>query len=270
MFFPPDLAPNFMAALKPIWEADYPDHIKLRGLWSMLSGLQGAVLGQHLLHRIGNKVFAGPFRGMELSAAMMKNHLPPLLLGTYEWELHDAVEAVIAKPYKNIVNIGCSQGYYSVGFAMRMPQATVYAYDKDDAAQADCKALAALNNVEDRVIVGGAFADEAFSQFAGEETLVFMDIDGAEQDLLDPERFPALKKMDVIVELHDGLQADLSTVIPLRFAPTHDVRVIPNAAFSFPLDKILGPDYVPDHFDNLLATWEGRVGPTPYGVFARK
>ncbi len=270
MFFPPDLASNFIAALKPLWEADYPDPIKLRGLWTMLNGLQGAVLGQHLLHRIGNKVFAGPFRGMELSPAMMQKHLPPLLLGTYEWELHDAIEAAIARPYKNIINIGCSQGYYSVGLAMRLPSATIFAYDADEEAQADCKALAALNNVEERIIVGGAFTGAMFETMADEDTLIFMDVDGGEHDLLNPDNFPALKNTDVIVELHDALQAGLSTVIPLRFAATHNVRVIPNAPFSFPLDKILGPDYIPDHFDNLLATWEGRIGPTPYGVFIKK
>jgi len=76
--------------------------------------------------------------------------------------------------------------------------------------------------------------------------------------------------MDVITELHDCVKAGLSTAIPLRFASTHQVRVIPNAAFSFPLEKILGPEYVPDHFDNLIATWEGRIGPTPFGVFNKK
>jgi len=31
------------------------------------------------------------------------------------------VEAVIAKRYDKILDIGCAEGYYAVGFAMRLP-----------------------------------------------------------------------------------------------------------------------------------------------------
>jgi len=76
--------------------------------------------------------------------------------------------------------------------------------------------------------------------------------------------------MDVIAELHDIQQTGLTTSLPLKFIQTHDVRVLPNSPFSFPLDKVLGPDYAADHFDNLIATWEGKGGPSPFGIFTRK
>ena len=270
MFFPPELGPQFMTIIKPLWEADEPDSVKLQRIWSMLTGLQGIVLGQILTRRIGTRVFAGPFRGMELIPDIMDRHFSPSLLGPYEWELHDAVEHAIAKGYKQIVNIGSSFGYYSVGLARRCPETTVYAFDIDPEARAQCKKMAELNGVADRVVIGERFNGEDYERFAGPDTLVFMDIESAEDELLDPQRFPALKTMDVIVELHDCIKPGLSVNLPLRFVETHTVRVIPNAPFSFPLEKILGPDYRPDHFDNLIATWEGRGGPTPFGVFIKK
>jgi len=271
MFITPQIAPHAMNMLRTVWDnPDLPDYTKVQGLWGLLNGLQGLAVGQLLFQRLGDRVFAGPFRGMALSKEILSLRPAPVLLGTYEWELHGALDEAIAKSYQNVVNIGCADGYYSVGLALRMPHAKIYAHDIDEAAQKSCRAMAALNGVADRVIVGGVFNGEDFAKFAGEETLVFMDIEGAERELLDPAAYPALAGMDVIVELHDCDIAGLSTAIPSRFAATHDVRVIPNMPFNFPLEKVLGPDYVPDHFDNLIATWEGRAGPTPFGVFKRK
>ena len=270
MFFPAPLGPEFMRIVKPIWESDQPDSVKLQQIWSTLTGLQGVVLGQLLVKRIGDRVFAGPFRGMKLIPDIMDRHFAPSLLGTYEWEIHGAVEDAIKKPYKQIINVGSSFGYYSVGMALRMPEAKIYAFDIDPVAREQCKKMVKENGVEDHVIIGELFTGEDYERFAGPETLLFMDIESAEDELLDPQKYPALLSMDVIVELHDCIKPNLSTSIPLRFAQTHDVRVIPNAPFSFPLEKVLGEGYRPDHFDSLIATWEGRGGGTPFGVFNRK
>lgn len=270
MFFPPNLSTEFMRIVKPIWESDHPDHLKLRVIWNILTGCQGAVLSQILTQRIGNKVFAWPFRGMELSKDVMKWHFSPTLLGTYEWEIHDAIEDAIASGVKNVINVGCAYGYYSVGFAQRLPEATIYAYDIDPNMRDHCRAMAELNGVADRVMIGERFNGEDYDRFAGEDSFVFMDIEGDEIDLLDPEKYPALKKMNIIAGLHDSIVGKASHLVPPRFTESHTIKIIKNAPFSFPLDKILGPDYVPDHFDNLIATWEARGGPTPFGIFTRK
>lgn len=259
-----------MDLIKPIWESDHPDHIKLRVIWGMLAGCQGAVISQLLKSRIGNKVFAGPFRGLELTEEMMKWHFSPTLLGTYEWELHHMIEKIIATSPRKILNVGCAHGYYSVGFAMRLPQATIYAYDTDPEMRKHCQELAELNNVAERIVIDEQMTQEEFAKFSPDETFLLVDIEGAEVQLLDPIAAPALQKMNMIVELHDAIIEGESAIMTERFQNTHDVQIIPNAPFNFPLDKILGSDYVQDHFDNLIATWESRGGPTPYGVFMRK
>lgn len=271
MFFPDSLGSEFLRITKPYWEAtDTDDASRMRNVWCILTWLQGAIISRTLRERIGDKIFAGPFRGMQLIPEIMDKHFAPTLLGSYEWEIHGAVEEAITRKYKQIVNIGCSFGYYAVGFALRMPETKVFAFDIDPVAREHCKKMAQANHVEDRVIIGEAFKHEDYERFSGPETLVFMDIEGAEQDLLNPQKAPALLGMDVVVEIHDFMIPGLSTKLPLRFAETHQVRVIPNAPFNFPLEKVLGPDYIPDHFDGLIATWDGRVGPTPFGIFNRK
>jgi len=270
MHFPDDICPNILDSIKNLMESDYPDNIKVRGIWGNLLGYQSIVLGHMTVGRIGKKVFAGPFRGMELIDDIMSAIFTPQLLGTYEWEIHDAVEQAISKPYKHIINVGCAYGYYAIGFAMRMPDTIIHAYDIDENCRAQCKKMAKLNGVEDRVIIGERFNGEDFSKFENEETLVFMDIEGAEQELLDPIQFEHLQKMDVIVKLHDCNIPNLSITIPAKFSTTHMVKILPNAPFSFPLEKILGNDYGADHFDNLIATWENRGGKTPFGIFTKK
>ncbi len=270
MHFPDDACPNILQSIENIQKNDLDDQMKVRAIWGTLLGYQSLVLGHMTMGRIGNKVFAGPFRGMELIQDIMGSLFTPQLLGTYEWEIHDAVEQAIAKPYKHVVNIGCSYGYYAIGLARRMPNATIHAYDIDPAARANCQKMAELNGVADRVIIGELFEGKDFEKFAKEETLVFIDIEGGEDALLDPQKYEALQKVDVIAELHDCNIPNLSVTIPARFSPTHMVKVLPNAPFSFPIEKILGQEYGADHFDNLIATWEGRGGKTPYGIFTRK
>jgi len=270
MILPPQLGPEFMRIVKPVWDSEQPDHIKLSLMWNMLTGLQGVMLGQLLISRIGTSVFAGPFRGLQLIKDALRWNYAPTLLGTYEWELHGAIEEIIAKPYTTILDVGCGFGYYSVGLALRMPQAKIYAYDTDPQMREQCRMMAELNGVSDRIIIAERFDGSEYERFAHDTTCLLMDVEGGERELLDPIRYPAVSKMDIVVQLYDYVKPELSTEIPLRFAPTHDVRVMPNAPFSFPLEKILGPDYAPGHFDNLIATWENRGGVTPFGIFMRK
>lgn len=270
MILPPQLGPEFMNIVKPVWDTDQPDHIKLSLMWNMLTGLQGVMLGQLLISRIGTRVFAGPFRGMQLTKDALRWNFTPALLGTYEWEAHGVVEEIIAKRYKNILNIGCGYGYYAVGLALRMPEAKIHAYESDAALREQCRMMAELNEVSDRITIAEAFEGTEYERFSRDETCVVMDVEGAEKDLLNPARYPALTRMDVLVQLYDFLAPNISTALPLLFASTHNVRVFPNAPFSFPLEKILGPDYLPGHFDNLIATWENRGGTTPFGAFTRK
>ena len=116
-----------------------------------------------------------------------------------------------------------AEGYYAVGLAMRMPNASVHAFDTNEEAHAFCREVAKLNNVPERVKVGGLFNGEDFARHpAG--TLVFCDIEGAEDALLDPDKYPALRKMDLIVELHECFQPDIARKVCARFAASQTSR----------------------------------------------
>lgn len=270
MQYPADQAAKVLTIIKGIMEEPAPEDFRLLKLWRTLMLIHEATLLYALREKIGNRVHSGPFAGMQLSAEILESGLHgPELFGNYEKELHSVFQRIIAHPYRQILNIGCAFGYYSVGLALRMPTAKIFAFDVDEKARAQCRDMAMLNHVENRITIAGAFRGEEFASYADDGTLVLMDIEGAEDALLNPAQYPALQKMDVLVELHDCFRPNVSDIIIKRFMPTHDIEVIYNRPSIFSFDQLLGNTYI-DPLDAVVLTWERRSGPTPWAFMRHK
>ena len=189
------------------------------------------------------------------------------LLGSYEASLAPIIEDIVTKAYALIIDVGSAEGYYAVGLARRLPKARVLARDANPKAQALCAALAAANDVADRVEIGGLMQHADFDICKGQKTLVVCDIEGAEAELLDPVRAPGLRAADILVEAHDTLRHGLSHLLVERFKATHHVRVIGRK-----LDDSGLPDWMEalSDLDRLVALWEWRGGPTPWLWMVKK
>ena len=174
------------------------------------------------------KVRHGFFKGMRYPQfKSCGSALFPKLLGTYEREVHPVLEKICRQPYTDIVNIGCAEGYYAVGLAMRIPNAKVYAFDVNQEAIRLCREMAALNGVGDRVITG-AFCDPAVLKaipFTG-TALIVCDCEGYEKKLFTSEIVKFLAPHDVFVEVHDGVDINISSTMRRLFEPTHRIEVI--------------------------------------------
>jgi hypothetical protein len=59
---------------------------------------------------------------------------------------------------------------------------------------------------------------------SAQHPLVICDVEGAEDELLDPAAIPALTRASILVELHDMDKPGVTTRIESRFAPTHDIQ----------------------------------------------
>lgn len=176
--------------------------------------------------RLGLIVRGGPFKGMRYIQTPPAHDLPSKLLGCYELELHPFVEAAIADRPKIILNIGSAEGYYAVGMAYRLPDVQVYAYDIDPRARDLCAALSVANNVSARIhIKGECDAAELNSGILPDErTLVIMDCEGCEGDLLDVAHVPQLAHSSILVEIHDFGETTYGATIRQRFAETHAIE----------------------------------------------
>ncbi|MEF1291642.1 methyltransferase domain-containing protein, partial [Vibrio sp. M260118] len=146
----------------------------------------------------------GPFSGIEYISSSSGSALLPKLLGSYEEPINDWIEEVIASKYDAILDVGCAEGYYAVGFATRMPSSYIYAYDINSTAIEKAKSLAKVNNVKNISFSNECDWFELNKRVSSTRNiLLFCDIEGAEKELLDIEKCESLKYIDIILESHD-------------------------------------------------------------------
>lgn len=207
----------------------------------------------------------GPFQGLRFLKHSAEGCHIPKLIGCYEQPLHDFIQKAVNRQYEIMINIGCAEGYYAVGMARLMPATHVHAYDSNPAAQKTCAELASINDVTDRITIGGLFDCKNFGSYEGKSVLIICDIEGAEIDLLDPAVSPSLKKMDIIVECHDCFKSEISKELSSRFQSSHQIAFVQDNGQRSIKDA---PQWFLNlaHLDQLLATWEWRSGPTPWLV----
>jgi hypothetical protein len=183
---------------------------------------------QAFVERYGAVVQGGPFRGMRYLTESLGSPLLPKLAGSYEAEIHPAIEEICktGKPI-NIIDIGCDEGYYVVGMALRMPSARVFGFDINTASQEKCRQLARMNGVEDRVTVEGLLTPSRLNEILQPGDLVICDCEGCEYALIDPAQAPALRNVNMIVELHDSdlLELNITPTILSRFRESHTVEL---------------------------------------------
>ena len=226
-----------------------------------LAKWRSIVLANTLAQRSGGRVAHGPFAGMLYTVAASEGSRAPRLLGAYEASLHPVIETVISRAYPQVLDIGCAEGYYAVGLARRMPSSRIHARDTNPAARALCAELARANGVEDRLRIAGEVGHADLALCDQAPTFVLCDVEGAEAELLDPARAPALARADLLVEVHEGMRPGLLSLLTDRFAPSHRITRI---------DRSLRPDLLPDwaetlsDLDRLLLLWEWRATPTPW------
>lgn len=177
----------------------------------------------------GRAISKGPFTGLRYPDVSPKGYmiLASKFLGTFEMELQSAVESACARGYQTVLNVGSADGYYTVGFAMRMPQARVIAWEMDDWWRDITRKVADLNGVSSRVELRGICTVENVRslQLSG-RTLLFSDCEGFEDELLRPENLSGLGAYDIIVECHDLFVPGVTNAIIERFSATHNVERI--------------------------------------------
>jgi hypothetical protein len=173
------------------------------------------------IKQYGMAVQHGPFAGMHLIPEMIDRGALPLLVGSFEEELHGALLA--RQQYRTIINIGASFGYYSVGLALLNPAAHVHAFESDAPTGMLCSQLAKVNNVYERLTVHGLCTAESLVALPiVDPCLIVCDCEGAEYDILKPDNVPLLARASVIVELHARPNVDIEAFLA-GFATTHNI-----------------------------------------------
>lgn len=169
----------------------------------------------------------GPFQGLSYPEAKSAGSgLLPKLIGSYERELQVTLESICQTAYTEIVDVGCAEGYYAVGLAMRLPAATVYAYDTDEEARRLCRQMAELNGVDGRVVIGSACTPEVLKsiRFTG-KGLVVCDCEGYEKTLFSEQTSAVLEDQDLLIEVHSFKDPTIPSHLFSLLHRTHEIEI---------------------------------------------
>ena len=199
----------------------------------------------------------GPFAGMKYAPIPSSSLLSPKVIGSYESPIHRWIIDAINRNYETILDIGCAEGYYAVGFALKSKELKVYAYDTDGLARENAAALAHLNGIADRVHIRDICTIDELNREVSNRTLIFCDIEGGEFDLLRPDLTPGLSRADLIVEAHEDRSQmnHVTEILVHRFLPSHRVEITYHCAKSATEFSILGSIPTKEH---ALLLEEGR------------
>ena len=208
----------------------------------------------------GLVVQSGPFAGMKMVDLSMRGDgdIAPKLLGTYEQELHPHLERFARQRYDAIVDVGCAEGYYSVGAARLFPGTPVLSYDVDKGALDILMTLASANGCAGQMVTGDFCDPATLRAVVGQypRSLIIVDCEGYEKALFsDPETNAALASSDLIIECHDLWDSEITPSIRAALAETHEIGVAmacgrdPNR-FDFLSDL--------SDWDRWRAVWERR------------
>jgi hypothetical protein len=175
-------------------------------------------------------VAAGPFRGMKYIKSAAGSALPPKLLGSYEQELHQVIERLVARRPRLLIDVGCAEGYYAVGIPYLAKEVGLrcLAIDVDENALRLTKDLARLNGLDGLVSLDHSL-DSVFGAMDCDGPFLLMcDVEGAELELIDPVARPCLRTCDMLIEVHlDNFGVSPKQELERRFGETHLGEWIP-------------------------------------------
>ncbi len=175
--------------------------------------------------KYGNAVCCGPFSGMQYPPSSLHRHVTDKLLGTYEMELHHFLEEAIKAGPEQVIDIGSAEGYYAVGMARRLPDATIVAFDADGWARERTAEMAEINGCSN-LQTHGLCTGQWLVDNVRDKTLVIMDCEGCEAALT--AFVPSCQSHLLswwMIELHETQVPGVTRTLLQRFNRTHHTEL---------------------------------------------
>lgn len=189
-------------------------------------------------------VLSGPFSGMRFGNGSSISEILPKLIGSYECELHEAIENLIKRQFQTIINIGAADGYYAVGMALRCPRAQIIAFELNEKKRNECLDVARMNKVDNRITILGRCDAKSLCALNFEDALIIVDCEGEEIDIFNEDVVLKLVETWLLIELHDALRPGCSRSLWQRFGNSHKMEFVgpsPRNPEKFPVLNGLRP-----------------------------
>lgn len=170
----------------------------------------------------------GVFKGLNYTHSAFGSTILPKIIGSYEEPIAKWIQDVKYENYDQIIDIGSAEGYYVTGFASIL-KSKIIGYELNQYAIEENRKLISLNkkNIQSEIQLINKFCThkELKAQIKNSRSLIFLDVEGAEVDILQPELIPDLINSDLIVECHDALKFGIIYTLIERFSNTHEIEL---------------------------------------------
>ncbi|MBN3196855.1 hypothetical protein [Pectobacterium versatile] len=150
----------------------------------------------------------GPFNGLKLQRDTWwgKSDLGSMLLGLYEKEILDYIDTVNIEEFNSFIDIGAADGYYACGLLTAEKVNKAICFERSERGQDIIKSNWIRNGRKGELKVYGEANISSISALLPEElnkSLVLVDIEGYEFELLTHDIMSALSTCTVIIEIHN-------------------------------------------------------------------
>ena len=143
-----------------------------------------------------------------------------MLLGFYELEILDLIDRISkSKKFDTLIHIGAADGYYGVGVLINNLFQHSYCFETRELGQEIIRKNAEINGVSDRISIFGR-ATNGFDKLLRKEHLsrsvVLVDIEGGEFELLNKDVFRNFQQSIFIIEIHGWIENADKKIIKLK------------------------------------------------------
>lgn len=133
-----------------------------------------------------------------------------MILGLYEKEVLNSL-MLVPDSYRYFIDLGAADGYYAIGVLVANKFEKSICFEASKLGQKTILKNADLNKVSKKIVVNG-FADSHFysniSQEVLDKSVLFIDIEGGEFELINENVLDAFSRSIIFIELHDWLFND--------------------------------------------------------------
>lgn len=153
-----------------------------------------------------NTVAYGPFKGMRLSVESHwgASDRGAMVLGLYEQELLSTLSRLPLRK-KALIDLGAGDGYYGVGGLVGGIFERSYCFEISPRGREIIAKNADLNQVASNLHIFGEATKQFYKQLppdAISDSVLLIDIEGAEFDIVDQETFKIFSSSLIIIEIH--------------------------------------------------------------------
>lgn len=192
---------------KPVLERQRNATEKMRNAWKTETVAQrGERVSLETYDLCDGVVSQGLFKGLQLNRNTWwgKSDLGAQCLGLYEKEILDLISA--HEPFDTFLDIGAADGYYAVGMLHSKMAKNAICFEISEVGQRAIKENWMINNSPGQLTVYGEANKQSITSIASTlplNSLALVDIEGFEFSLLTQDVIPLLKKVTMIIEIHN-------------------------------------------------------------------